>query len=192
MHQNNMQQEKKKKRSYSDNSTVKNFFEGRWIWQQQQLGCAGSSDSISNLRHHCDVEGLAQPASDWWGCLCVHTDLPGHHGNHPTETRPPKAQPIAASLRSPSQWDSSNAEVRGLWANQSRCVGVSLAEGRVACTVAGDVAGRGGACQCRIHSGGAIDLDLFSPGGEAREGEGRRGMRVNTSATVGGGEKREQ
>lgn len=58
--------------------------------------------------------------------------------------------------------------------SESVC-GVSLAEGRVACTVAGDVAGRGGACQCRIHSGGAIDLDSFSPGGEAREGEGRRG-----------------
>lgn len=53
--------------------------------------------------------------------------------------------------------------------SESVC-GVSLAEGRVACTVAGDVAGRGGACQCRIHSGGAIDLDSFSPGGEAREG----------------------
>lgn len=63
-------------------------------------------------------------------------------------------------------------------------MGVSLAEGRVACAVAGDAAGRGGACQCRIHSGGAIDLDSFSPGGEAGEG---RGVRVNTSATAGGG-----
>lgn len=54
-------------------------------------------------------------------------------------------------------------------------MGVSLADGRVACSVAGDVAGRGGACQCRIHSGGAIDLDSFSPGGQAREGEGQRG-----------------
>lgn len=54
-------------------------------------------------------------------------------------------------------------------------MGVSLAEGRVACSVASDVAGRGGACQCRIHSGEAIDLDSFSPGGEAREGERLRG-----------------
>lgn len=65
-------------------------------------------------------------------------------------------------------------------------MGVSLDEGRVACTVAGVVAGRGGACQCRIHSGGAIDLDLFSPGGEGVVGKhiryrGRRG---------GGGKKR--
>lgn len=59
---------------------------------------------------------------------------------------------------------------------------MSLAEGRVACAVADAVAGRGGACQCRIHSGGAIDLDLFSPGGEGvvgkhihyRGGEGDR------------------
>lgn len=65
-------------------------------------------------------------------------------------------------------------------------MGVSLADGRVACSVAGAVAGRGGACQSRIHSGGAIDLDSFSPGGE-----GRGGLRVNTSAT-GEGEKREQ
>lgn len=170
-----------KKHATEKNTTIKWKFKcqkllwDRWIWEHQQLGSAGSSDSISYLRHHCDIEGLAQLASDWWGCLCVHTDLPGHHGNHPTETRPPEAQPIAASLRSPSQWDSSNAEVWGLWANQSQCVGVSLAEGRFACSVASDVAGRGGACQCRIHSGEAIDLDSFSPGGEAREGEGQRG-----------------
>lgn len=50
-------------------------------------------------------------------------------------------------------------------------MGVSLDEGRVACTVASVVAGRGGACQCRIHSGGAIDLDLFSPGGEGVVGK---------------------
>lgn len=48
---------------------------------------------------------------------------------------------------------------------------MSLAEGRVACAVAGAVAGRGGACQSRIHSGGAIDLDLFSPGGEGVVGK---------------------
>lgn len=42
---------------------------------------------------------------------------------------------------------------------------MSLSEGRVACSVAGAVAGRGGACSSRIHSGGAIDLDSFSPGG---------------------------
>lgn len=36
---------------------------------------------------------------------------------------------------------------------------------RVACAVAGAVAGRGGACQSRIHSGAAIDLDLLSRGG---------------------------
>lgn len=52
---------------------------------------------------------------------------------------------------------------------------MSLAEGRVACAVAGDVAGRGGACRCRIHSGGAIDLDSFSPGGEGRGGHARGG-----------------
>lgn len=51
-------------------------------------------------------------------------------------------------------------------------MGVSLAEGRVACSVAGAVAGRGGACQSRIHSGGAIDLDSFSPGGEGEGGGG--------------------
>lgn len=45
-------------------------------------------------------------------------------------------------------------------------MGVSLNEGRVACSVAATVARRGGACQSRIHSGGAIDLDLFSLGGE--------------------------
>lgn len=61
-------------------------------------------------------------------------------------------------------------------------MGVSLAEGRVACSVAGAVAGRGGACQSRIHSGGAIDLDSDSPGGA----EGGRGLRENTSATGGG------
>lgn len=48
---------------------------------------------------------------------------------------------------------------------------MSLAEGRVACAVAGAVAGKGGAYQCRIHSGGAIDLDLFSPGGEGVVGK---------------------
>lgn len=64
-------------------------------------------------------------------------------------------------------------------------MGVSLAEGRVACSVAGAVAGRGGACPSRIHSGGAIDLDYFSPGGEGGEG----GLRVNTSAAGGGGEE---
>lgn len=42
---------------------------------------------------------------------------------------------------------------------------MSLAEGRVACSVAGALVVRGGACQSRIHSGGAIDLDSFSPGG---------------------------
>lgn len=70
-------------------------------------------------------------------------------------------------------------------ANQSESVGVSLAEGRVACSVAGAVAGRGGACPSRIHSGGAIDLDSFSPGEEGGGG----GLRVNTSATGGGGEE---
>lgn len=59
---------------------------------------------------------------------------------------------------------------------------MSLAEGRVACAVAGDVAGRGGAWRCRIHSAGAIDLDSFSPGGEGRGACEGRGMRVNTSA----------
>lgn len=49
-------------------------------------------------------------------------------------------------------------------------MGVSLAEGSVACSVAGAVAGRGGACHSRIHSGGASDLDLFSPGGEGGGG----------------------
>lgn len=62
-------------------------------------------------------------------------------------------------------------------------MGVSQAEGRVACSVAGAAAGRGGVCQSRIHSGAAIDLDSFSPGGEG----GGRGLRVNTSATGGGG-----
>lgn len=64
-------------------------------------------------------------------------------------------------------------------------MGVSLAEGRVACSVAGAAAGRGGVCQSRIHSGGAIDLDSFSPGGEG----GGRGLRVNTSATGGRGRR---
>lgn len=49
-------------------------------------------------------------------------------------------------------------------------MGVSLAKGRVACSVAGAVAVRGGACQSRIHSGGAIDLDSVSPGGEGGGG----------------------
>lgn len=66
-------------------------------------------------------------------------------------------------------------------------MGVSLAEGRVACSVASDVAGRGGACQCRIHSGEAIDLDSFSPGGEAREGEGQRGDAGKHIRYSGGG-----
>lgn len=48
---------------------------------------------------------------------------------------------------------------------------MSLAVGRVACAVADAVEGRGGACQSRIHSGGAIDLDLFSPGGEGVVGK---------------------
>lgn len=50
-------------------------------------------------------------------------------------------------------------------------MGVSLAKGRVACAVAGAFAGRGGPCQSRIHSRGAIDLDSFSPGEEGG-GEG--------------------
>lgn len=49
-------------------------------------------------------------------------------------------------------------------------MGVSLSEGRFACSVAAAVAGRGGACQSRIHSGGAIDLDSFSLGGEGGGG----------------------
>ena len=67
-------------------------------------------------------------------------------------------------------------------------MGVSLAEGRVARSVAGTVAGRGGACQSRIHSGGAIDLDSFSPGGEGG-GEGVAGKHIRYG---GEGEKREQ
>lgn len=62
---------------------------------------------------------------------------------------------------------------------------MSLAEGRVVSSVAGAGAGRGGAYQSRIHSGGAVDLDSISPGGE----KGREGrLRVNTSAR-GGGER---
>lgn len=86
---------------------------GRWRWEQSDLEVAGSFDSISVwlLRCQRDVEGVAQPGLDWWGSLYVHTDLPGHHGNHPTETRPPAAQPIAASLNSLGQWGSRGAEV---------------------------------------------------------------------------------
>ena len=65
-------------------------------------------------------------------------------------------------------------------------MGVSLAEGRVACSVAGAVAGRGGACQSRIHSGGAIDLDSVSPGG-AEEGVGgcsRKSLPVNAQTCL--------
>lgn len=51
-------------------------------------------------------------------------------------------------------------------------MGVSLAERRAACSVAGAVAARGGACQSRIHSGGAIDLDSFPPGGQGGGGGG--------------------
>lgn len=58
---------------------------------------------------------------------------------------------------------------------------MSLAEGRVACSVAGALVVRGGACQSRIHSGGAIDLDSFSPGVVG----GGRVLRVNTSAARG-------
>lgn len=56
---------------------------------------------------------------------------------------------------------------------------MSLFERRVVCPVTG----RGGACQSRIHSRGATDLDSASPGGE--------GVGVNTF-TTGGGEKKEQ
>lgn len=66
---------------------------------------------------------------------------------------------------------------------------MSLTEGRLACSVAGAVAGRGGACQSRIHSGGAIDLDLFPQ--EERDGE-EGGCGANTSAAGGEGDKREQ
>lgn len=52
-----------------------------------------------------------RPAQIGGDLSVLHTDLPGHHGNHPTETRPPEAQPITASLRSPGQWDCSNAAV---------------------------------------------------------------------------------
>lgn len=86
---------------------------GRWRWEQRDLEVEGSFDSISVwlLRCQRDVEGVAQPGLDWWGSLYVHTDLPGHHGNHPTETRPPAAQPITASLNSLGQWGSRGAEV---------------------------------------------------------------------------------
>lgn len=104
------------------------------------------------------------------GDVCVHADLPGHHSNHPTETRPPVAQPIVMSLSSQGQWDSENVEVGTFATNQRESVGVFLAEGRLACAVAGALMGKGGACQSRIHSGGAIDLDSFYPGGEGGGG----------------------
>lgn len=49
-------------------------------------------------------------------------------------------------------------------------MGVSLEEGRLACAVAGELMGKGGAFQDRIHSGGAIDLDSFYSGGEGGGG----------------------
>lgn len=61
---------------------------------------------------------------------------------------------------------------------------MSLAEGRVACSVAGALVVRGGACQSRIHSGGAIDLDSFSPGG-AGGGEGAAGKHIRCKGEVG-------
>ncbi len=68
---------------------------------------------------------------------------------------------------------------------------MSLAEGRVACAVAGAVAGRGGACQSRIHSGGAIDLDLFSPGGEGG-GRGVAGKHIRYRGRGSRGSNRER
>lgn len=53
---------------------------------------------------------------------------------------------------------------------RARVWGCPWLKGRDVCSVAGALAGRGGAFQSRIHSGGAIDLDSFSPRGEGRGG----------------------
>lgn len=109
---------------------------------------------------------------------CAHTDLPQYHGNQPTETETPccstnpgikhQPQPIVSGVTGSyietatnKRWCS--GQLSRALANELQRVG-DVPHWEESCMLKRGGYGCGGGCwtrQHRIHSGGAIDLDLI-------------------------------